>query len=73
MLSFEKANKLSLEDLNQEINNLQESIEKHLNSSLKEKTPIDMEPLRQWSNELYALNSLRLQRASKLNSSLQNS
>jgi len=73
MLSFEKANKMSIKDLNKEINNLQESIEKHLNLSLEKKMPVDMEPLRQWSNELYALNSLRLQRVSNLNSDLQNS
>lgn len=73
MLVLEKANNMSIEDLNKEINNLQQSIEKNLNSSLKEKKPVDIESLRQWSNELYALNSVRLQRATTINSSFQNS
>jgi len=67
MLFFENADKMSIEDLNQEINNLQKSIEHYVNSSLKESKPADIEPLRQWSNELYALNSVRLQRFSELN------
>jgi len=73
MLVLQKAYDMSIDDLNEEINNLQKNIEKHLNLPLKEQKQIDMEPLRQWSNELYALNSIRLQKVSNLNSSLQKS
>jgi len=73
MLVLQKAYNMSIDDLNEEINNLQKNIEKHLNLPLKEQKQIDMEPLRQWSNELYALNSIRLQKVSNLNSSLQKS
>jgi hypothetical protein len=73
MLVLQKAYNMSIDDLNEEINNLQSNIENYSNLSLKEQKQIDIEPLRQWSNELYALNSIRLQKVSNLNSSLQKS
>ena len=73
MLVLQKAYNMSIDDLNKKINILQQNIENHSNLPLKEQKQIDMEPLRQWSNEIYALNSIRLQKISNLNSSLQKS
>lgn len=58
-MSFTEILKMDIEDINLAVNQRSEWIE----LALKEKSSVDVEMLRQWSNEIYALNSARLQRA----------
>lgn len=58
-MSFTEILKMDIEDINLAVKQRSEWIE----LALKEKSSVDVEMLRQWSNELYALNSARLQRA----------
>lgn len=57
-MSFTEILKMDIEDINLAVKQRSEWIE----LALKEKSSVDVEMLRQWSNELYALNSARLQR-----------
>lgn len=58
-MSFTEILKMDIEDINLAVKQRSEWIE----LALKEKSSVDVGMLRQWSNELYALNSARLQRA----------
>ena len=60
---------MSLDEINQAIKDRIDWIETHISVSLNREQSIDIEPLRDWSNELYALNSFRLQRVSQLKDS----
>ena len=60
---------MSLDEINQAIKDRTDWIENHISASLNGEDSIDIEPLRDWSNELYALNSFRLQRVSQLKDS----
>ena len=61
---------MSLDEINQAIKDRTDWIETHISVSLNREQSIDIEPLRDWSNELYALNSFRLQRVSQLKDSV---
>ncbi len=57
---------MSIEEINRAVQDRSDWIENYLSISLEGDTTVDMEPLRHWSNELYALNSARIQRFSEL-------
>lgn len=53
---------MSIEEINRSIDERSKWIKNYLDISFNEHKEVDIEPLREWSNELYALNSARVQR-----------
>lgn len=59
---------MSIEEINSAVQDRSDWIKNYSSISIESGTAVDIEPLRHWSNELYALNSARVQRIADLKS-----
>jgi len=62
MLFGKSTSNMTIEEINHAVNERSAWIEQYIETSLENSDPVDIETVRQWSNELYALNSLRVHR-----------
>jgi len=62
-MSLDKAiSNMTIEEINHAVNERSAWIEQYIETSLENSDPVNIETVRQWSNEMYALNSLRVHR-----------
>ena len=57
---------MSINEINRAVAERTAWIEQYMETHLAKDEPAEIEPLRHWSNELYALNSARVQKFSEL-------
>ena len=53
---------MTIEEINHAVNERSAWIEQYIETALENSDPVNIETVRQWSNEMYALNSMRVHR-----------